>query len=240
MNHVGRDLMIELAGVTKDYRSLRPLRVQRLALHEGESIALLGFDAAMAEVLVNLITGAQLPDEGEVRVFGRPTTLITAVDDWVTELDRFGLISTRAVLVDQFTAEQNLALPLTLEIDPLSDAIRTEVGQLASEVGLSTEELALQTSSLTPSAQLRLRVGRALALRPRVLLAEHPNALLPREETSRFAFDLARIAERRGIAVLVMTADPTFARALASSVLELQPATGALLEKRFGLRRWFS
>jgi ABC-type sugar transport system ATPase subunit len=104
MNHGGRDLLIELAGVTKDYRSLRPLRVQHLSLHEGESIALLGFDAAMAEVLVNLITGAQLPDEGEVRVFGRPTTSITAVDDWVTELDRFGLISTRAVLVDQFTA----------------------------------------------------------------------------------------------------------------------------------------
>lgn len=232
--------LIEIAGVTKDYRALRPLRVQRLALHEGESIALLGFDAAMAEVVVNLITGAQLPDEGEVRVFGRPTTSITAVDDWVTELDRFGLISMRAVLVEKFTAEQNLALPLTLEIDPLPEAIRTEVAQLASEVGLSSDELALQTAALTPTAQLRLRVGRALALRPRVVLAEHPNALLPREESSRFASDLARITERRGIAALVMTADLAFARSVASRVLELQPATGALLEKRFGLRRWFS
>jgi putative ABC transport system ATP-binding protein len=240
MKHGGRDPLIEIAGVTKDYRGLRPLRIQRLALHEGESMALLGFDAAMAEVLVNLITGAQLPDEGEVRVFGRSTTSITAVDDWVTELDRFGLISTRAVLVDQFTAEQNLALPLTLEIDPLPGAVRTEVGQLASQVGLSTEELTVQTAALTPTAQLRLRVGRALALRPRVLLAEHPNALLPREESSRFASDLARITKQRGIAALVMTADPAFARTVARRVLELQPATGALLEKRFGLGRWFS
>jgi len=173
-------------------------------------------------------------------VFGRSTTSITAVDDWVTELDRFGLISTRAVLVDQFTAEQNLALPLTLEIDPLSEVIRTEVNQLASEAGLSAEELSLQTAALTPTAQLRLRIGRALALRPRVLLAEHPNALLPREESSRFASDLARITKQRGIAALVMTADPAFARAVTGRVLELQPATGALLEKRFGLRRWFS
>jgi putative ABC transport system ATP-binding protein len=235
-----RDLLIEIAGVTKDYRALRPLRVQHLALHEGESIALLGFDAAMAEVLVNLITGAQLPDDGEVRVFGRSTTSITAVEDWVTELDRFGLISTRAVLVDQFTAEQNLALPLTFEINPLSESIRTEVKELAAEVGLSAEELAFQTAALTPTAQLRLRIGRALALRPRVLLAEHPNALLPREESSRFASDLARITKQRGIAALVMTADPAFARAVAGRVLELQPATGALLEKRLGLRRWFS
>ena len=232
--------LVAIAGVTKDYRSLRPLRVQHLVLHEGESIALLGFDAAMTEVLVILITGAQVPDTGEVRVFGRPTTSITAVDDWVTELDRFGLISSRAVLVDQFTAEQNLALPLTLEIDPLSDAIRAEVSQLASEVGLSAGELARQTAALAPTAQLRLRVGRALALRPRVLLAEHPNALIPREESSRFASDLSRITEQRGIAALVMTADPVFARAVASRVLELQPATGALVEKRFGWRAWFS
>jgi len=232
------DLLIEMTGVTKDYRALRPLRVQRLELHDGESIALLGFDASMAEVLVNLITAAQLPDEGEIRVFGRSTRSITSVDDWVTELDRFGLISTRAVLVEQFTAEQNLALPLTLEIDNLPAAVRKEVSQLGSEVGLSTEELAVQTETLTPTAQLRLRVGRALALRPRVLLAEHPNALLPDEDSSRFASDLARITERRGIAALVMTADPAFARGAASRVLELQPATGALLEKRFGLRRW--
>lgn len=234
------DLLIEIAGVTKDYRALRPLRIQRLELRESESVALLGFDAAMAEVLVNLITGAQLPDQGEVRVFGRPTSSITAVDDWVTELDRFGLISTRAVLLDQFTAEQNLALPLTLEVDQLAHDIKTEVSRLAAEVGLSQEELVTPTGALGAQAQLRLRVGRALALRPRVLLAEHPNALLPPEESSKFAADFARITAQRRVAALVMTADPAFARISASRALEVQPATGMLIEKKFGLLRWFS
>jgi putative ABC transport system ATP-binding protein len=233
------DPLIEIAGVTKDYRALRPLRVQRLALHEGESIALLGFDAAMAEVLVNLITGAQLPDEGEVRVFGRPTTSITAVDDWVTELDRFGLISARALLVDQFTAEQNLALPLTLEIDNLSATVRAEVTHLAQEVGLSVEELGAPTGTLSPLAQLRLRLGRALALRPRVVLAEHPSASLSGEDSRKFAVDFSSVTTRHGSAVLMMTTDPDL-RNVADRVLELQPATGALLEKKFGLRRWFS
>jgi putative ABC transport system ATP-binding protein len=235
---VDREPLIEIAGVTKDYRSLRPLRVQHLVLHEGESIALLGFDAAMSEVLVNMITGAQLPDQGEIRVFGRPTSSITAVDDWVTELDRFGLISTRAVLVDQFTAEQNLALPLTLEIDPLPETIRTEVSQLASEVGLSNDELALQTGALAPSAQLRLRVGRALALRPRVLLAEHPTASLSLDDATQFAVDFSSVITQRGIAVLMMTLDPHL-RNVADRVLELVPATGVLNEKGLGWRRWF-
>jgi ABC-type ATPase involved in cell division len=233
------ELLVELSGVSKDYRALRPLRVQRLELRAGESIALLGVDAAMAEVLVNLITGAQLPDHGEVRVFGRATSAITAVDDWVTELDRFGLISDRAVLVDQFTVEQNLALPMSLEIDDMPAAIREQVRRLAAEVGLASETLALPTSTLTATDQLRLRLGRALAVHPRVLLAEHPNALLPDNESSRFAQDLLRISRNRGLASMIITADARFARAAADTVLQLQPATGAL-QRKPGLWRWLS
>jgi putative ABC transport system ATP-binding protein len=236
----GDNLLIEITGVTKDYHGLRPLRVEHLQIAAGESVALLGVDAAMAEVLVSLITGAQLPDEGEVRLFGRPTKSITGVDEWVKELDRFGLISARAVLVDQFTTEQNLALPLSLEIEPLPPDIRAQVGQLASEVGLTNEELGAITAVLSPGAQLRLRVGRALALRPEVLIAEHPNALLPGNESLRFAADFARIAAGRAIAALVMTADPAFAAVIAKRVLEFQPATGRLVEKQSGWRRWFS
>ena len=233
------ELLVEVIGVTKDYRALRPLRVQRLELRAGESIALLGVDAAMAEVLVGLITGAQLPDEGEVNVFGRATRSITSVDEWVRELDRFGLISDRAVLVDQFTAQQNLALPLSLDIDDIPAALRDDVQRLASEVGLAAETMTRATSSLAPTDQLRLRLGRALALRPRVLLAEHPNALLTPEESLRFAKDFSRISRERGLASLVMTADLTFAMAIANTVLELQPATGAV-KKKSGLWRWFS
>jgi ABC-type ATPase involved in cell division len=234
------DLLIAITGVTKDYRGLRPLRIQHFELRAGESIALLGFDAAMAEVLVNLITAANLPDEGVIQVFGRPTTAITGVDDWVTELDRFGLISTRAVMVDQFTAEQNLALPLTLEIDPLAASVRAQVAELASDVGLTHEELGAPTAALSPSGQLRLRVGRALALEPRVLLAEHPNAVLGNNESSKFAIDFKRVVSQRGMAALVMTADAAFAAAISDRVLELQPATGNLIEKQSRWRRWFS
>lgn len=234
------DVLIELTGVTKDYHALRPLRIQHLAVRGGESVALVGLDGAMAEVLVNLITGAQLPDQGQVLVFGRPTSSITAVDDWVTELDRFGLISTRAVLVEQLTTEQNLALPLSLEIDQLPPIIRAEVAELAAEVGLSNEQLASATAALTPSAQLRLRLGRALALKPRVVLAEHPNAELAGPELSTFAHDFARVVQRRGIAALVMTADAGFASVIANRVLEFQASTGVLLEKKSAWRRWFS
>lgn len=232
------ELLVELIGVSKEYRALRPLRIQTLHLHAGESVALLGLDAAMAEVLVNLITGAQLPDTGEVRVFGRPTSSVTDVDEWVADLDRFGLISERAVLVEQLTAEQNLAMPLSLEFDGMPPALRQEIRQIASEVVLSVDELARPTAELGPAARLRLRLGRALALRPHVLLAEHPNAALDRREAPQFAADFARIIAARELSSLVVTADATFASAVADRVLTLQPATG-VLHAATGWRRWF-
>ena len=86
---------------------------------------------------------------------------------------------------------------------------------------------------------MRLRLGRALALDPHVVLAEHPNAELSADDTPVFAADVSRIISRRRVAMLVFTADRTFASAVAEDVLTLQPATGELRRSN-GWRRWFS
>ena len=233
------DILVELRGVTKAYHALRPLRIHLLEIRQGQSLALVGFDLAMAELLVNLITGANVPDAGDVRVFGRPTRDITSADEWVATLDQFGLISERAVLVDQFTVEQNLALPISLDIEEMSPALRAEVRGLAEEVSLPPDVLAAPTGSLPDAMKVRLRLGRALALGPRILLAEHPNASLGPDEAPAFAADFARIVGARGLASIVLTADRTFASAVADEVLTLEPATG-VLKAAAGWRRWFA
>jgi ABC-type transporter Mla maintaining outer membrane lipid asymmetry ATPase subunit MlaF len=236
----GVEPLVEIRGVTKDYRGLRPLRLQHLDVHPGQSLALLGLDLAMAEVFVNLVTGAHLPDAGDVRVFGRLTRDIREAQDWVATIDRFGLISERAVLVDQFTVEQNLAMPLSLEITDMPPALRAQVRALADEVGLPTSELGQPTAALSAQGRLRLRFARALALGPSVLLAEHPNASIPAGDAAGFAADYARVVSARRLGSVVLTADRTFAGAVADQVLTLEPATGALQSIGRGWRRWFA
>ena len=107
--------LLELADVVKEYGALRPLRIAGLAVTPPDQVAIIGMDRAGAEVLVNLITGATLPDRGEVRVFGRPSTAISDSTEWLAVVDRFGIVSQRAVLLDAFSVIQNLALPFTLE-----------------------------------------------------------------------------------------------------------------------------
>ena len=233
------DVLVQLRQVTKDYHSLRPLRVESLDLHEGQTLALCGFDQMTAEILVDLITGAIVPDAGQVTVFGQPTTAIADREGWLQTLDQFGLLTERAVLVEQFTVEQNLAIPYSLSVETLSADVRTRVAALAEEIGFASSDLKRQSGVLPPLGRLRLRLGRALAMNPKVLLAEHPNATVSPDEAGQFGADLKRIVGGRGIAALVLTADQDFARMAADEVLELQPATGTL-KASSGWRRWFS
>lgn len=226
--------VLEIVGLSKDYRGLRPLRLQALTLAAGEHVALVGFDAQSAEMLVNLVTGATLPDAGTITVFGRLTSAIADSDDWLTFVDRFGIVSPRAVLLDGMTVLQNLALPFTLAIEPPPAEIAARAAALATEVGLSADVLERRVGELPAGAQMRVRLARALALDPSLLMAEHASAGVDRADVVGLAEDLRRVAKGRGVALVVATADEAFAAAVGARVFTWQPATGRLDERKRG------
>ena len=227
---------LALTAVRKQHTGLRPLRLRDLSVSEREIVALDGLDALAAEVLTNLVTGATLPDEGSVRVLGQDTAAIANADAWLAGLDRFGIVSDRVPLVDGFTLRQNLAIPLTLDLDPLADEVAGRVQALAAEVGLRAELLDVAAGQATPATRLRARMARALAPDPRLLLVEHPTLSVPRADVAELAADFFRFAHARGLTALIVSSDQDFTSA-ADRHLELDPATGVL--KRHGRRRWF-
>jgi ABC-type lipoprotein export system ATPase subunit len=231
--------LVELLGVVKHHQALRPLRIADLRLGSGAIVSIEGIDAQGAEVLVHLITAALRPDEGSVSLFGRPTGDIPDYDAWLAMLDGLGLVTERAVLLEAYSVAQNLALPLTIEIDPIRPDVRPQVEALAREVGIAPAALDTAVSAADAETVQRVRLGRALALGPRLVLAEHPSATLPRTAVAPFARDLARIAAARALSVLAISADREFAKALGGTALVLDPKTGALtrpgLLARFGL-----
>jgi ABC-type lipoprotein export system ATPase subunit len=182
----------------------------------------------MAEVLVNMLTAATLPDSGDVRVFGRSTREIGDADTWLSSLDRYGIITGRAVLLDAMTVEQNLAIPLSLDLHALGAPVLDRVRTLADEVGLGATELATPLAAASSRTRLRLHLARALAPDPHVLLAEHPNALVEPPDALDFARNYARVVATRRIASVVITADRAFAAACGARTLTLAPASGEL------------
>lgn len=220
--------IVEFTDVMKRYGSPEPLRISSLRLEAGERAALEGLDDQSAEMLVHLLTGAAVPDAGRVSIEGRDTRDIGTDTDWLHLLDRLGLVSHRAVLIEPIPVAANMALPLTLAIDPMSDETRKQVEALAAEVDLPRDRLAVPASMLEPPERLRLHLGRALALSPHLLVMEHPTTALDRPASERLGRVLRAIADRRGLALLIVGQNPPLARAAAARRLSLDARTGHL------------
>lgn len=234
----GATPVLRLQGIRKNYSGLRPLRLRSLTVAPGERVAVIGFDAPAAEVLVNLITGATLPDEGEVHVAGSRTADITNGDDWLSSLDRFGIVTARAVMMEAATLEQNLAMPFTLDIDPVPQEIRATVEALAAECGIDAGSGWLQrpVAEAPPEIRMRAHLARAIALKPLLLLLEHPTAAVAEGMRAAFAADIRRVADARSQTMLVITQDESFAADVAQRALKLNGATGELAPLK---RKWF-
>jgi ABC-type branched-subunit amino acid transport system ATPase component len=222
--------IIEMTAVRKNYGGLRPLRIQALAVAAGERVAIAGIDAVGAELMVNLVTGASLPDEGEVRVFADG-------DEWLSSLDRFGIVTDRAVILEGSTLVQNLALPFTLDIDPVSRETRDLVTRLAEECDIEPAWLDQPAVTLPAPVRVRTHLARALALGPELLLMEHPSATLPDGERRKFGQVVQRVSDARALTTLMISMDPEFSTAAAERLLTLEPGTGIL--KGASRRGWF-
>lgn len=227
--------IVEIKHIERQLESGRVLRVKRLRLEAGDHLALFGFDRLSAEAFVHLLTGALLPDEGAVLVAGRNTREISTDAEWLHSLDRFGLVTERAVLLEAMPVAANLALPLTLAVDPLSEEVRARVGALAQEVGLSGDRLTGPVHQLSPVDRLRAHLARAIAPGPAALLLEHPTQGLDQASAAAFGETLARVSASRGLAWIGVTADESFAHAAGARKLTLDATSGAFVE---GTSRW--
>lgn len=231
--------LLDVRDLVKDYQALRPLRIKALALAPGDILAVNGLDEAAARTFVHVVTGATLPDTGDVALFGQNTRAIADGPAWLKSLDDVGMVTSRGIVIQMFTVLQNIAMSFTLEVDPIDPAVWPRVAALAREVGLPDAAFDVPTGNLPADVHMRIHLARALALGPRLLIAEHPSATIPRASVAAFGADLSRLARSRGLGLLALTEDEALARAVGGQRLELVPATGelrppSLLKRLFG------
>ena len=212
--------------VEKSYGGLRPLRVRDLEIPSGRITMLIGFDQPGAEVFVNLMTGASLPDSGEVVCFGQTTRDIATSDQWLSFVERFGIVSPRIVLLEAMTVAQNLAISYELKLDPIPAGILARVSRLAGEVGIDPDALTGPMAAAGPLLRARVYLARALALDPAVLVLEHPSAPLSTDAATEYAEVVRLASETRGLTTIGLLMDEKFAEATGGRLLVWQPASG--------------
>ena len=164
-----------IRSVVKNHGGLRPFRLRELSVEAGEVVAIAGPDEQAAAVL------HRPPDRDDAarrgrgrggRLFDRLASNARRV---AGVLERFGLVNARTVLLDQLTIAQNLAIAHTLDVDPMSAETRDRAARMAAEVGIDPSALDQPLSASSALTRFRVRLGRALAHDPPILVIEHPS-----------------------------------------------------------------
>jgi ABC-type lipoprotein export system ATPase subunit len=204
--------VIQLEQVTKSFRLpggeiVAVLDVPAFALAEGEQCSLEGHSGSGKSTLLHVISGIMRPDAGSVRIDGIDITRLDEARRDRVRADKLGLVFQQFNLLPGFTALENVLVAMSFGSGKPD---RWRAADLLAAVGLS-HRLHHKPAELSIGQQQRVAVARALANRPRVILADEPTASVDAAH-QRQVIDLVRgTCTEQGVALLLVTHDPAVA-----------------------------
>jgi putative ABC transport system ATP-binding protein len=213
--------MLSLEGVTKsfDQRSGRQvLRALSLRLAVGDYVAIMGESGVGKSTLLNLIAGLDVPDSGRVMFEGQDLAQLSDAARTRWRRATLGFVFQAFHLLPHLSVERNVALPLALN-GATPATLQHRVTELLQAVGL-LERRHDAPMMLSGGEMQRVAVARALAHRPRLVLADEPTGNLDSESAGQ-VLTLLREQLRRDQAAGILVTHSTVAAASADRVYVL-------------------
>ncbi|MEM7284645.1 MAG: lipoprotein-releasing ABC transporter ATP-binding protein LolD [Pseudomonadota bacterium] len=208
-------------------RALEVLKGINFVAKKGDRIAIVGASGSGKSTLLHLLGGLDVPSQGDVKIMGKDITGMSDAERGLHRNHAVGFVYQFHHLLPEFTALENVAMPLLIRKTELT-TVKQRAGELLSRVGLG-ERLTHKPGELSGGERQRAAVARALITNPALVLADEPTGNLD-GKTGDQVFDLMLELNREiGTCLIVVTHDTQMASRM-DRVLTLED--GRLTESR--------
>lgn len=209
-------IVLQCENLSKAFDS-GPARVEVLKninfnVEQKSRVAIIGASGSGKSTLMHLLGGLDVPNSGTVTVCGEDMSTLSDAARGKLRNQSLGFIYQFHHLLPEFTALENVAMPLLLRDESISDA-KELAKEILSKVGLSNRVLHKPTE-LSGGERQRVAIARALVTHPKVILADEPTGNLDSKNAMQVQNEMLELNEELDTAVVIVTHDSRIAESM--------------------------